>query len=211
MSEEAAKLNMATGLKNSISILSKVQSHVTFAVNEECVKNKECGGYGSFLARNKAVFHIEYANAQKTATRVTYKDAAGSTKKYCNPGGSKKFSTIIKPGNSLSASYLYCDGSPADATKIVSGSNSKEKGGVKNSQNYVQENEGDDAEGGAVSRVAAAGDEPWEDEIVEAAGDGTAADQVVNDFEISSSEMIAVNGTFAVRRSVPMLYRRHLW
>lgn len=127
MADDAARYNMSMGLKNSLALIPKIQNYVQFAVNEECVKNKECGGYKNFLAMGKPVFHIEYTNAVRQANRVTYKDAAASTKKYCNPlvEAVSKFSTIIKAGETLGPNFLYCDGKPADITPVRPNSNSK--------------------------------------------------------------------------------------
>jgi len=123
---------MSMGLKNSISLIPKVQNYVQFAVNEECVKVKDCAGYKNFLAKGKPVFHIEYTGASRTSNRVTYKDPAASTKKYCNPlvETTSRFSTIIKAGETLGPNFLYCDGKPADVTPIIANSNSKAKGKV---------------------------------------------------------------------------------
>jgi hypothetical protein len=130
MADDAASYNMSMGLKNSISLIPKVQNYVQFAVNEECVKVKECQGYKNFLAKGKPVFHIEYTGAAKQNNRVSYKDPAGSTQKYCNPlkEAVSRFSTIIKAGTTIGPNFLYCDGKPADTTPTRAGSNSKTKG-----------------------------------------------------------------------------------
>jgi len=124
MADEAAKLNMSTGLKNSLSIIPKVSTYVQFAVNEECAKVKECAEYKQLLTNGKPVFHIEYTGGSSgpATSKVTYKDQAGATKKYCNPlrEAVSRFSTIIKAGETLSNQYLYCDGKPADFTPMAS-------------------------------------------------------------------------------------------
>jgi hypothetical protein len=129
MADDAARYNMSMGLKNSISLISKVQNYVQFAVNEECVKGNECSGYRNFLAKGKPVFHIEYTGASTGNNRLVYKDPSASTKKYCNPLAEavSKFSTIIKPGETLGPAFLYCDGKPGDTTPIRANSNSKNK------------------------------------------------------------------------------------
>ncbi|KAF2437114.1 hypothetical protein EJ08DRAFT_578111, partial [Tothia fuscella] len=127
IADDAARYNMSMGLKNSLALIPKIQNYVQFAVNEECVKVKECDGYKNFLASGKPVFHIEYTNAAKSGGRVGYKDPSASTKKYCNPfrEAVSRFSTIIKAGETLGPNYLYCDGKPADMTPIRANSNSK--------------------------------------------------------------------------------------
>jgi hypothetical protein len=129
MADEGAKYNMSMGLKNAISLIPKVQNYVQFAVNEECVKSEECSGYRNFLAKGKPVFHIEYTGATTGNNRLAYKDPAASTRKYCNPLAEtvSKFSTIIKPGESLGPAFLYCDGKPGDSTPIRPDSSSRNK------------------------------------------------------------------------------------
>jgi hypothetical protein len=164
MADEAARMNMSTGLKNSLSIIPKVQSFVQFAVNEECVVGKECAQYRQFLAKGKPVFHIEYTKSTISNSRnnmISYKDPNASTKKYCNPLRElpSRFSTIIKAGETLSPSYLYCDGKPADATPVIAGSNGKAK---KGKSNYYESEEG--ATDGAEDMDSGneEGNQPWQ-------------------------------------------------
>jgi hypothetical protein len=129
MSDDAARYNMSMGLKNAMSLIPKVHSYVQFAVNEECVVVQDCAMYKNFLAKGKPVFHIEYTKHTTGNNRLLYKDPAASTKKYCNPLAEavSRFSTIIKPGETLGPAFLYCDGKPADSTPIRANSNSKGK------------------------------------------------------------------------------------
>ncbi|KAF2403107.1 hypothetical protein EJ06DRAFT_472511, partial [Trichodelitschia bisporula] len=172
MAAEAAQYNMSTGLKNAIAILPKVEEYVQFAVNEECVQNKECGGYRKFLNSGKPVFHIEYT-ADGTASRggnALYRDVGSATKKYCNPlGPTARFSTIIK-GKSLNGKYLYCDGSLPGQTKTVkvegSGGGLNKKGGKWAEMDEAEEVSGEEA-GAEVGQVHEAAEteeheEAWE-------------------------------------------------
>lgn len=59
MAKVAHDNSIAIGLKNAIEILPSVQGVVEFAVNEQCVAQKECSSYNSFV-QTKPVFHIEY-------------------------------------------------------------------------------------------------------------------------------------------------------
>lgn len=154
MADEASRFNMSTGLKNAISILPAVHTFIQFAVNEECVKNDECAGYSSFLAKDKPVFHIEYTSASTVRSRLVYTDTQASTKKFCNFKGSGKFSTIMKPGDTLSASFLYCDGKLPDETIVKSGGGSKGKGKVRVSAGGGEDaSGGDDDDSGNASRM----------------------------------------------------------
>ncbi|KAF2399396.1 hypothetical protein EJ06DRAFT_463775, partial [Trichodelitschia bisporula] len=112
LSKTAANYNLALGLKNGLEILPDVKHLVHFAVNEECVKNNECGIYESFTAKdNKPVFHIEYpVNKPQTLPDTT-------RKRWCADKDSRKlqmrnFQTVIKLKN-LDGWVLYCDGSHA--------------------------------------------------------------------------------------------------
>lgn len=55
---------LAIGLKNGIEIISQVVDTVDFAVNEQCVAHGECGAYQPFIARGKAVLHVEYEGSR---------------------------------------------------------------------------------------------------------------------------------------------------
>jgi hypothetical protein len=114
LSATAAKYNLGVGLKNSLEILPDVKHLVDFAVNEECVKAKECNGYKTFVTTdNKPVFHIEYPTNDKPKTL-----AAEERNRWC--GGntipevrkSPNFQTVLKT-MSLGGWVLYCNGTAA--------------------------------------------------------------------------------------------------
>lgn len=71
MAKVAHDNSIAIGLKNAIEILPSVQSVVEFAVNEQCVAQKECSSYNTFV-QTKPVFHIEYlSGADNSHTPIT--------------------------------------------------------------------------------------------------------------------------------------------
>ncbi len=60
---EAHARGLAVGLKNSIEHAAELEPDFDFAVNEQCFEYEECEVYaGSFIAADKAVFHIEYTD-----------------------------------------------------------------------------------------------------------------------------------------------------
>ncbi|MBW5808510.1 endo alpha-1,4 polygalactosaminidase [Burkholderia sp. COPS] len=51
---------MSMGLKNGSGIAAAMAKVADWALNEQCNRFHECGGYASFIALNKAVFNVEY-------------------------------------------------------------------------------------------------------------------------------------------------------
>lgn len=80
LAREAHARGLAIGLKNNPEQLDELADVVDFAVNEECVEDRECALYDDFLASGKAVLNIEYA---------------GTTATVC-PGRPEGMSTVIK-------------------------------------------------------------------------------------------------------------------
>lgn len=66
LAREAHARGLAIGLKNDGDQLAALGGEVDFAVNEECVANRECNIYRTFLAGGKAVFNIEYRGTAAT-------------------------------------------------------------------------------------------------------------------------------------------------
>ncbi|KUJ20422.1 uncharacterized protein LY89DRAFT_715828 [Mollisia scopiformis] len=60
LSEAAHARNVSMGLKNRGDLVKEVIDEVEYAVNEQCVKYRECKIYQPLVASNKPVFHIEY-------------------------------------------------------------------------------------------------------------------------------------------------------
>jgi hypothetical protein len=134
MSSYAATLGLSTGLKNAQEILPQVISDIAFAVNEECVtqkdRNTKCTEYNDLIAAGKPVLHIEYVNngsskktivARKALARIAgiegSKGVAGAgigketRDMLCNVSiNGARLSTVIKY-LSLDGWVLYCDGS----------------------------------------------------------------------------------------------------
>ncbi len=64
LATEAHARGLSVGLKNDVDQLDDLVADFDWALNEECVKYDECDGYAtSFIAADKAVFHVEYGNA----------------------------------------------------------------------------------------------------------------------------------------------------
>ena len=80
MARVAHENNLAIGLKNAIEVLPRVQSVVEFAVNEQCVAEKECSAYNSFV-QTKPVFHIEYL-AGDDASHTPLQDTTQQCTRY---------------------------------------------------------------------------------------------------------------------------------
>ncbi len=60
LAEVAHERGMAIGLKNVPELVSQLEPHYDFVVNESCFTYKECDPYEAFIANGKAVFVIEY-------------------------------------------------------------------------------------------------------------------------------------------------------
>lgn len=63
LAAEAHSRGMGIGLKNDADQLADLQGTIDFAVNEECVRYRECDQYAEYLDGGGAVFHIEYDGA----------------------------------------------------------------------------------------------------------------------------------------------------
>jgi hypothetical protein len=89
---EAHLRKLSVGLKNSLGLVSRLVSSFDWALNEECLKYKECDSLAPFIAAGKAVFHCEYGT---------------TTSGICNmvPRG---FSTIVKNVD-LDAQRMACN------------------------------------------------------------------------------------------------------
>ncbi|PNY25531.1 Uncharacterized protein TCAP_04534 [Tolypocladium capitatum] len=98
---EAAKYNMATGLKNAGDILPSVLDVVNFSVVESCVQFQECHIYSPIIQAGKPIFHIEYPDSAPNMD-----DAAVDN--LCNSRGQDGCSTVMKLTN-LNAWVEYCD------------------------------------------------------------------------------------------------------
>ncbi|KAE8453838.1 hypothetical protein EG329_009350 [Mollisiaceae sp. DMI_Dod_QoI] len=93
LSDAAHARNLSMGLKNGGDIVKKVVDKVEYAVNEQCVKYRECNLYQPLIATDKPVFHIEYPNKNATINATLSAEAVAS---ICNHRQAAKFSTILK-------------------------------------------------------------------------------------------------------------------
>jgi len=98
LANEAHKLGMGCGLKNSGKIVQQVLDQVEFQVNEQCVQFNECQMFTPFITANKPVFHIEYP---EDTTNLSAQDVCQES-----PEG---YSTVIKHME-LNAWYQTCSG-----------------------------------------------------------------------------------------------------
>ncbi|KAF4626257.1 hypothetical protein G7Y89_g11903 [Cudoniella acicularis] len=109
----AAANGVQIGLKNAVTILPRVQSLISFAVNEECARSGKsdsgnlCSSYDPLIAAGKPVFHIEYPiNKDVSPPQFSSSDRAA----MCNVN--KGFSTVLK-AYSLDCWVMFCDGTIA--------------------------------------------------------------------------------------------------
>jgi len=71
---EAHARSLSVGLKNSIEHAAELEPYFDWAVNEQCWEYDECDVYQpTFIAANKAVFHIEYTD------EATFPDVCATT------------------------------------------------------------------------------------------------------------------------------------
>ncbi|CAM1500839.1 Fc.00g100010.m01.CDS01 [Cosmosporella sp. VM-42] len=113
LSQEAAKYNMATGLKNAGDIIPKVLPYVAFSVNEQCIQYAECETFAAFIKAGKPVFNIEYPSSAPKVSESTRKKICSGKGDAAHTSG---FSTVIKKMN-LDGWVLYCTGN-SYSTKI---------------------------------------------------------------------------------------------
>lgn len=65
LSTQAHARGLSIGLKNAMDIILDVGHLYDFAINESCLKYKECGTYALFVATGKPVFAIDYSGYSK--------------------------------------------------------------------------------------------------------------------------------------------------
>jgi hypothetical protein len=108
LASAAGKYGMGNGLKNALEVMTRVESLVQFAVNEQCVSKRECDKYAKF---KKPVFHIEYPRGNLRTTS----GSPASRRRYCPENGGAKggrqphFRTVLK-AKKLDGAVRYCDG-----------------------------------------------------------------------------------------------------
>ena len=60
----AKRNGLSPGLKNAVGLLKPLSRTFDWALNEECVRYRECAGYKHFTRKEKAVFILEYRKAE---------------------------------------------------------------------------------------------------------------------------------------------------
>ena len=68
LAAEAHSRGLAIALKNNVDQVAQLVAQFDFAVNEECMQYSECDALKPFISANKAVFHVEYGNANLANT-----------------------------------------------------------------------------------------------------------------------------------------------
>jgi hypothetical protein len=66
LASSAHQRGLLVGLKNTVELVPDLVDQFDFAVNESCYRYRECGVYQGFVARNKAVFIMEYRGTVNT-------------------------------------------------------------------------------------------------------------------------------------------------
>lgn len=61
----AHERGLSPGLKNAVGLLKPLSRNFDWALNEECVRYRECGRYRHFRNRGKAVFILEYRKREQ--------------------------------------------------------------------------------------------------------------------------------------------------
>jgi hypothetical protein len=126
LAEAAHSRNLAIGLKNAGSIVSKLVSKVDYSVQEECVQYGNCGEFKPFIDANKPVFHVEYSKGGVSKKRDAPKkgDDEGD-----NNTEDESSEVIVSPANGSrkpQTAKSTRDDSSADDTSSTSDSTSSE-------------------------------------------------------------------------------------
>ncbi|CAO1630849.1 unnamed protein product [Jaminaea pallidilutea] len=105
LATEAHSRGLAIGLKNAVSIASKVISGMQWSVNEQCHQYNECAAYQVFIKAGKPVFEVEYPKGDEVSNNKAVSKAVHDG--ICNNSAAKNFSKIIKNIN-LDAWTDFC-------------------------------------------------------------------------------------------------------
>lgn len=82
----ARSMGLAIGLKNDLEQVGALASTFDFAVNESCVRYRECTMLRPFIAARKPVFHVEYEGTPSLVCRATNQLSFTSVYKRLNLG-----------------------------------------------------------------------------------------------------------------------------
>lgn len=83
LATEAHMRGLSIGLKNTLEHVEALVDLFDWALNEECMQWNECEALSAFIRANKAVFHVEYGDADLTA-------------QVCPRANALNFDTLIK-------------------------------------------------------------------------------------------------------------------
>lgn len=99
LATEAHARGLSVGLKNALELVSALQPHFDWALNEECLAYDECTMLAPFIQAGKAVFHTEYVDSSS--------EGASKRSEVCGQASIAGFSTLIKTWD-LDAWRLTC-------------------------------------------------------------------------------------------------------
>jgi len=109
LGKTAQELGISIGLKNGLDIVDEVGQYYQYAINEDCVRKKECHYYKNFLKTGKPVFSISY-NGLKN-----------NKKNLCSHLNGLPISVIIKEGEQLVQPFTAFDGKKHCGSNFKSG------------------------------------------------------------------------------------------
>lgn len=98
LANAAHERELAVGLKNDLNQITLLVSYFDFAVNEQCFSYNECDLIAPFIADDKPVFNIEYAQE--------YVESNETRDMICSDSINRKFSSLILPLD-LDDSFRY--------------------------------------------------------------------------------------------------------
>ena len=100
LADEAHARGLSVGLKNDLDQVGDLEPLFDWALNEECLSYDECDLLAPFLAAGKAVFHVEYVDAEA--------DGPAKIDEICGDPAIAGFSTLVKTWD-LNAFRLACE------------------------------------------------------------------------------------------------------
>ncbi len=83
LADAAHARDLSAGLKNDIDQVADLLDAFDWALDEECVRYRECGALAPFIDAGKAVFHVEYGDASAASA-------------VCPETAPLRFSSLIK-------------------------------------------------------------------------------------------------------------------
>jgi hypothetical protein len=108
--------NLAIGLKNAGSIVSRLVNTVDYSVQEECVQYGDCLDFEPFIKQNKPVFHVEYSGSGSRKREAHEEDESDTEDTTDN------YSAGVATG--VATSPIIASVPLATSSKVVSGAGS---------------------------------------------------------------------------------------